>query len=146
MLVYTLRILNVEWCGGKSVLGKEDDDTADSEIEGSIGEHVRQMVAELLLSGLDAPAPNVSHILLGMHEAVVTYNDYAKRGNLDIAERCANELSSDFGWNEDSCYLAIVDRVLRDYLTDRRRSRLASLCYRIVHRLASQPATAPFVS
>ena len=36
-------------------LGKEDDDNDESALEQSIGEHVRQMVAELLLAGLDAP-------------------------------------------------------------------------------------------
>jgi hypothetical protein len=125
-----------------SDFGMEDDDLEESKMETSIGEHVRQMVVELLLSGIDSPAPNVSHVLLGMHNAIINYKEGLERPSNDFT----NFLSKDFGWEGDSCYLAIVDRVLRDYLTDRRRGRLSSLCYRIIYKLCQSSSTSPFVS
>jgi hypothetical protein len=126
--------------------GKEDDDTDDALIEDSIGEHVRQMVAELIVSGLEAPAPNVSHVLLGMHTAITEAVQYQRRGFNGLAARNnANKLAANFGWSEDSCYRAIVGRVTQDFLSDRRRSRLASLCYRIIFTLCRQPVTSSFV-
>ena len=103
------------------------------------------MVAELILSGLEAPVPNVSHVLLGCKQQSQRQCGISTRVPVAIQPETLLTTAANFSWNEDSCYRAIVDRVTQDFLSDRRRPRLAGLCYRILFTLCRQPVTSTFV-
>ncbi len=103
----------------------------------------RKMVLQLILSNLSQPAPNISHVLLGLRPAVELF-DRQRRSSSNDAIVCINELSPTFEWSGDSCFKAIM-QIVDNFVKSDSSIEIATLCYRIIYELCKAPATSPFV-
>ena len=114
------------------------------------------MTLEMLLANVLSPGPNLTHMLLGMGDAVRQLKRQRYGTEARARRTIELELSRDFGWEGDSCFHAIL-YILDQYVsacdaskTVSRESfaswqRLASLCYKLLCLLCEQRDTSAFV-
>ena len=107
--------------------------------EKSLTGYTRKMVLQLILSNLSQPAPNISHVLLGLRPAVEEF-ERCRHNSSDDAIVSINELSPYFKWSGDSCFQAIM-QIVDNFVKFDANIEIATLCYRIIYQLCKAPST-----